>query len=876
MGLRLNHNFAALKSIGYLETSRANLSKSIERLSSGLRINRSADDPTGLSISEKVRAQIQGLSRAITNAQDGVSIIQAAEGALSEGHSLLNRMRELTLQSQSDSLTSTDRLEIQREVDQLLAEIDRISSTTEFNSKKQLDGSMTAHTTSDHKDLRAYSVGGPVSAGEYELSVQKATNGKREIQSSAIQRDKDTDEIAGLDTQLKDLDSMYDSEGNFFLDTPKTLTLRAHGKSAEVLVTSTLTISEFGSKIESAIVNSKQLDLIGSNFGFDTSSGQFFYEAGVEGQHGELSFAGDENLLMAIAMQKTQDSEEPSYLVKATEMGTLDPITYSQNTTNGRVMGLIKGLELDFKLESEARIDGSVSAKKAITALASDIVFTFHDTNAKDNSQSSSSISAGVTVTLTNSRTYTITSIATMINNAIAAANSPSNALTGTKTSSSYSNPGLTASFSGYDLKLTSTITGTSGEISIVGNSAAQEILGIVSGKYSGSGGSYATITGTVDISAGATISGTGVTQIQIGDGDFNQGLATTATNITFNRGVALTSASIAQEFNDYFTANSIKITASITSAGKLELKSTETGNDAKISLTAIGGNSLTALGLSGSSSILGSGGSAAVFTGDTSTSQETVGFTLSRHLLFSLTDKSGNSSETIQFGTSNTLTSGESFTISKEAVVSILNSSSVSSSDVGYKVDSANRLDFFSNSTGKDSRVILSTNNNAVMNSAGYRAFGIDFDSAEQGDGESDFRIHVADRSQRLAVGSSRGQFLNIQIRDASTASLSIQGLDVSSINSATKSLGKIDEAIDSISSERARLGAIQNRLNSAVNNLTFNQTSLSLFESQIRDVDFARETTEFTRNQFLLQSGSAQLMQANLIPQSFLKLFE
>ena len=212
MGLRLNHNFVALKTLGHLNVHQSNLSKSIERLSSGLRINRSADDPTGLSISEKVRAQIQGLSRAITNAQDGISILQAAEGALSEGHSLLNRMRELTLQSQADSLTSTDRLEIQREVDQLLAEIDRISSTTEFNSKKQLDGSMSARVTTDHKDLRAYSVGGHVSYGEYELTIQKTANGKREIQSSAIQRDKDTQEIAGLDTQLQDLESMYDSE----------------------------------------------------------------------------------------------------------------------------------------------------------------------------------------------------------------------------------------------------------------------------------------------------------------------------------------------------------------------------------------------------------------------------------------------------------------------------------------------------------------------------------------------------------------------------------------------------------------------------------------------------------------------------------------
>ena len=162
-----------------MQKTQGSLSKSIERLSSGLRINRGADDAAGLTISEKLRGQIRGLNRATANAQDGISLIQTAEGALNEDASILNRLRELAIQSQSDSLTSSDRLELQKEVDQLVDEVDRISNTTEFNTKKLLDGSANALVSTDHSDLKAYQVGeaGKLSAGNYEIDVLLQNSG---------------------------------------------------------------------------------------------------------------------------------------------------------------------------------------------------------------------------------------------------------------------------------------------------------------------------------------------------------------------------------------------------------------------------------------------------------------------------------------------------------------------------------------------------------------------------------------------------------------------------------------------------------------------------------------------------------------------------
>ncbi|MEL1136140.1 flagellin [Desulfitobacterium sp. THU1] len=137
----INHNMSAINTHRQLTTNNANNSKSLEKLSSGLRINRAGDDAAGLAISEKMRGQIRGLDQAGRNAQDSISMIQTAEGALNETHSILQRMRELAVQASNDTNSTTDRGEIQKEINQLTDEIDRIANTTEFNTQKLIDGS---------------------------------------------------------------------------------------------------------------------------------------------------------------------------------------------------------------------------------------------------------------------------------------------------------------------------------------------------------------------------------------------------------------------------------------------------------------------------------------------------------------------------------------------------------------------------------------------------------------------------------------------------------------------------------------------------------------------------------------------------------------
>jgi len=139
--MRINHNLMSINTNRQLGVNRANTQKSLEKLSSGLRINRAGDDAAGLAISEKMRGQIRGLDQASRNSSDSISLIQTAEGALNETHSILQRMRELAVQSANDTNTDDDRKELQAEVKQLISELDRIANTTEFNTKKLLDGS---------------------------------------------------------------------------------------------------------------------------------------------------------------------------------------------------------------------------------------------------------------------------------------------------------------------------------------------------------------------------------------------------------------------------------------------------------------------------------------------------------------------------------------------------------------------------------------------------------------------------------------------------------------------------------------------------------------------------------------------------------------
>lgn len=174
----INHNLGAMNAIRNMNVNSANASKSMEKLSSGYRINRAGDDAAGLAISEKMRGQIRGLDQASANAQDGISMVQTAEGALNETHSILQRMRELAVQAGNDTNTTSDRTEIQKEMNQLTSEINRIGNTTEFNTQKLLNGNKTgtAVATAVTAQAGVYAISESTTSGSIKIDGITLTN----------------------------------------------------------------------------------------------------------------------------------------------------------------------------------------------------------------------------------------------------------------------------------------------------------------------------------------------------------------------------------------------------------------------------------------------------------------------------------------------------------------------------------------------------------------------------------------------------------------------------------------------------------------------------------------------------------------------------
>lgn len=172
--MQINHNIPAFMANSNLNKANDKVQKSLERLSSGYRINRAADDAAGMAIAQKMHAQIVGLQRASRNSADGVSMIQTAEGALNETENILQRMRELAVQAANGTNTLEDRESMQKEIDALKSEIDRLAKETEFNTKKLLDGSCSRLSTTDTPDVSIISVSDSVGLGAYSVTVTAA------------------------------------------------------------------------------------------------------------------------------------------------------------------------------------------------------------------------------------------------------------------------------------------------------------------------------------------------------------------------------------------------------------------------------------------------------------------------------------------------------------------------------------------------------------------------------------------------------------------------------------------------------------------------------------------------------------------------------
>ncbi len=871
MALRINTNITALNAHSNLVTNDNRLSSSIERLSSGLRINRASDDAAGLTISEKLRTQVRGINRAIMNVQDGISLIQTAEGALNEIHSMLQRMRELALQSGNDTLTTTDRLEIQKEIAQLKEDIDRISYGTEFNTRKLLDGSGTAKiSTSDTKNLDGIVTGEVLTFSDFSVVVwpkseyvpgvgMKVYSGTPEKQHSNIFTTVEG-EMASSSTTLQSLSNFYDNNGHFILDLPQILHLQGDNSQGEIVVSKDLTLAQLTERIEAAMLTDqlgKGLDFEGSKAQFMTygdNNGQLIVTSGRNGELGRINFTGEESLVKALGFQQVVAPEDPVYSIAVTNLGVPygERKTLTTQIAGHRAPGLIEGIDLAFEPPLSAHVD-TVSAELGISIPAG---FTF---NIDD------SISATNTVPITVSTgVFSMNQVASIVNEELTNASSLVRARVNDH----------------YALEFYTLNTGSAAYVSISNNTDPSNPLGIANGRYTGSGGNPGVANG-YDIISSFDFSQAGLTDVSFDITDRHS--ATTATTITLTGNYTAGGLnSLVEAINMQIGANNLRIVAE-NNNGLLSFRSLETGVESNFDITDNGGGQNVSVGLRVHEQTTTSGfdGNAADqnFAYDQASSK--FGYVVAANsisagvdnLSFYIADLDGNGM-VITFPEGDA-TAGQSFRSITEVANAINSQASIDGVKVNAEINTSSQtVRIFSTTPGKSGKVVMTELGSPDSLNTLKKVFDIDPVAYENGVGQYAFTMHVKDTSIQFQIGPNQGHTAKSNIIRTDVKALGFEDLDLTTVKSSEIAIGLIDKALQKISSERAKLGAIENRMTYTNNSLRVALQNMTASESRIRDVDMAAEVIEMTQAQILQQASNAMVGQANVSAQAVLDL--
>jgi len=751
MSLRINQNVLAVSTYSSVVNTSSRLEKSIQKLSSGLRINSAADDAAGLAISEKMRRQIRGLSRAVLNSQDGISMLQTAEGALGESHSILQRMRELAIQSSNDTLTSNDRLEIQKEVSQLKQDLDRIARNTEFNTKKLLDGSQSALVSASSNSVQGLVNGSVNGGGDYNVELDLLRAGISEMQRSQILTVKDASgKLATGGTQLHSIAQFYDSNGVFVLDTPQILNINGNGRTISITLDGQMSLDNLAAEMQNAVVSKTGLEIQNSRVATVNTvqtqiaglGGYLEITSGYVGDNGEISFAGDQKIIDALGLSVSREAVN-----NRIEMTTRDGFgnVKAVKTESDIATGLLNGVDVKFTSQA-AQIAGTAGLEAGLNIAVAenfDLAIGSHS----------------FTVTI-NDGYWTMEGLARSINAQIAVA---------AAIATSSQTFGLNASVVEGEIRLTYEKPVTAADTlstNIVITSASATTLGFVNGSYSGF------VDGVKD-------------QAKIEWG-FSQFIATGKYGISAGTAIVI---SISDGVAAGLEINLISAALGITSVTDADMRSFKLFQ-ASVNQALEGGDVAVRIDQHGG---------AMAFT--------------SLHV-------------------------GE-YHDSTDAFTSLV-----------------------SVNMGDDDQAIF-------MQSV----FGVKEGTAK-GFGDANFRLHIVDNSPQFHIGADQGQSMKISMSNMSAEALGVANIDMTTVKGASAALGRINKAIDLVSAERSKMGAFQNRLEFAINNLRNTHSNLVSSESRIRDADIAMEMIEFTRNQIISQSGTAMLAQANMVPQGVLQL--
>ncbi|MGE5380683.1 MAG: flagellin [Methylocystaceae bacterium] len=916
--MRINHNVPALNTYRNLSYNQNLVSKSLEKLSSGLRINRAADDAAGLAISEKMRAQIRGLEQAERNAQDGISLIQTGEGALNETHSILQRMRELAVQAASDTNTSSDRQDIQKEIDQLITEIDRIGNTTEFNTKKLLDGSTSAITTTDKLSTKVFMRDGlrvidqfgqkAAGGGNYQLDIT-ATAGAAQVQKTDIMRVKHGDKTDQIDMGWNqaymvgnvaaaafvagDVGDVF--KFNFTFDD-------GSSTSVQVVVTGTITAETFMTNLGSAVAADSVANKHIAVTAHTASATSFRFESIIKGAAGNFSVTATRD--SAVAAGTVVNIGGSALAVSGTT-------TFSVSTTGVAAPNAQQGYDVNQAGLNSFNASGlAAGSYKITTADNAPAIVASGSFTAVAKYMST----AAGTLDMFNLATSTVSS-----NNSAQMAWEVTAVTSGTVTLhiTSYElekSSGTTYKFEGDRVIASSTAAATAVALGNINMSIFTRSAAYTVGEKSiinvnpilAVGDDLVTLTRTVDANGNAVGATSNYYLNALGYDDKSRTLDVLSLDV--ENGVAninhsqmdVTFTTLANYNTNGGTATSFVRTSG---AGDLATLSTrlqdiESFWDKSGNLLLSEPQKLTL--------VQGDGKKAEVTIFATDTIQsvidkmnDAIANDLGQAALVGAT----NADKFVSFVTNPTKTGLESVdgtfvirsavagdpgkisVIASEDMLKALGLTTIqdsSNTKFNLNVTDAHTDDIIAKDVSIDGNLLvgvihpnvdvefdINTGIEAIWNNVTKT-----FDLAGGAQNKESTFIHIADATMVFQIGANPLQDVGAAIGDMRAQALGVSNILVTDREHAADALTKIDAAIGRVSSERSKLGALQNRLEHTINNLSVAAENLTAAESRIRDVDMAKEMMAFTKYNILTQAGTAMLAQANTLPQSVLQL--
>ena len=863
MALSIVNNPTAIGAQGGVNSVNNKLAKTIKSLSTGLRINTAADDASGLAVSEKLRAQISGLNKAATNAQDAISMLQTAEGAMGSMTSMVQRIRELAVQAGDPAYTTNDRAMLQLEVDQLKEEIDRVSSSTEFNTKKLLNGDAAALWSASTDDIEAV-IKGTAAEGNYKISYD-VDPGKNSVYKSNIMRigaGQMSYDINANETSITKIDNIQGMmrEEDVNITVGKVDVVQADGTSAAGVTVYSPVASYTGAA---------------ANFYFGNSDGLSSYS--IEAQAGLLKVNG-QNVLTATGSHKLEVNGVEYELSFATATNTVTFISPAEHAV----------------YQADTAAGGSTITSNSIVQAGP--------------------VSANVTyVTGSNKNIVNETGLGNL-------KKVGGNYLEMEVLSNAFDNSGNAQGFQ-VRMRTRDAATGTISEwIEISINSAGQTVgntelfsagvtlfnnMGANNGQlkkgdkilaqvsngtlFTGTEVQNATSSafGTVKIGDGATVTLPNLTNYDTPSKHvFYTAQMDNAGNVyfgqlelTFEKGDVVTgsaSIDILGEGDVASTYTKLSQLAQFTNSdGRMILDNTQ-----EISIYA--GNGKTAkVTLEGSDTIadLESKLTAALVNDlkmgadSTNTAATTVNDNLVKYVE---TPTGGDHAvegtfviQSAVLGEKSNLTF-----VGDEAVLSALGITQIqeaADSALNVTVTDAHTGAFIGEDVVTDNRlrnviegvdVIINPESAANVNFVNGKMVFTDKLGSEEA------FLHIKDNSTKAAVGANEGQVIDVSIGRLDTVGMGIDGINVATFDDAQKAITKLDMALEQISAARATAGAQMNRLEYTITNLNTTRENMVSAESRIRDLDMAQASSDLAAQQVLLQSATAMLAQANQIP--------